>query len=156
VIQAKDKAVMIDTVMNQLLKDEEKAKALRPKVIGAWTRTANAEGEGATAVEKKKMVLKADGTLELDEQLKGKMTEVRKEDWQFLSSGEWAMKGDSLLLFVKHEKCLRQNFWNFQEKDGKEQWVEWNGPTYDTTITTGVKDRFMTYERLTADFDKKK
>jgi hypothetical protein len=154
-LDAQKKCYALDAAMDQLFKDEETVKTLRPKVPGTWRRVADAEGEGVKAVEKKLLKLSKDGKLDFEEELKGTTSETRKEDWKFHSWGEWALKGDTVLIFIKREKCLKQVFYNLEEKDGKLEWVKWDGPTFDTTITNGMKDRYMTWEYLTKNFNRR-
>ena len=92
------------------------------------------------------VTFKKDSTYNSTEQLKGQTSEYIKEDWKFINSGIWRMKGDTIMLNVQREKCVKQVYWNYLVKNGKAQWVKNVAPTYDSTYTDGKKDRFMTFE----------
>jgi tRNA G37 N-methylase Trm5 len=117
-------------------------------VIGTWAgeRVPTAEGFKAKALEKKQFEFSADGKLHAVESMKGQTDEFLKEDWQFESWGTWDIKGDTVLLKITRELCQKQVFENFREVDGKKKWVREEKPTYDTTITDGSKDRYMTWD----------
>jgi hypothetical protein len=87
-------------------------------------------------VEKKTYAIKGDGTFEIDDAMKGKSAENLQEDWQYISSGTWAMKGDTVLLAVKRDRCTRMVLQNLI----KGQWKKTQKPSYDSTISDGHKD----------------
>jgi hypothetical protein len=153
-IQAQEKIVEIDSMMPQLLKDESKMVAIRPKLVGTWSSSRAPQG-GYKGVEKRRYTFMKDGSFNSDEEMKGQTAETLKEDWQFLSWGKYDLRGDTILLFVEREKCTRQSFWNYMKKDGKVQWVKNDAPTYDSTITNHGKDKYMTFDYLLEFFKKK-
>lgn len=155
ILQAKMKCEFLDTFMNTLLNDEEKAKAATAAIAGTWFST-RVPDKGYKAVEKRKFTFTADGKFTGEEEMKGQTSSETKEDWKFLSWGEYKIKGDTILLNVQREKCERQNFWNHKVKDGKLVWDPYVAPTYDSTITGGKKDRWLTFEHIKENFDKKK
>jgi len=152
--QAKDKCIMIDSMLPRLHNDEKLANKVRPKLLGSWFSSRVPE-KRYKALETRKFTFHKDGKFESVEQMKGQTHEFLKEDWKFLSWGTWDMLGDTVMLFVKREKCPRQVFWNYKEKDGRKQWVKNDAPTYDTTITSGKKDRYMTYGYIRENFKRK-
>lgn len=151
--QARDKCVMIDTLLPQLHKDEKAAIKVKPKMVGAWV-SSRVPKRGYKAVETRKFTFKKDGKFEAVEEMNGQTHEFLKEYWKFLSWGKWMMKGDTAMIFIEREKCTKQTFWNYKEKDGRKQWVKTDAPTYDTTLTSGSKDRYMTYGYLRENFKK--
>ena len=153
-VQAKDKAIDLDSIMDRLVRDEEHMKKIRPQVIGRWV-SSRVPKEGYKAVETRKFTFKKDGKYEADEQMKGQTSEFTKEDWRFLSWGDYELKGDTIFMHVKREKCLKQLYHNYKEIKGKMRWEPYVAPTYDSTITDGSKDRYFTFEYVKEFFDRK-
>lgn len=143
-LQAKWKSDKLDSIMAGLIEDEATVKKLRPKLIGTWKRV---DREG-NAVRKERFTYKKDGSFQGVEEKKGQSSEVLKEDWKFISSGTFDLKGDTIYMFIEKEKCPRQVYWNYKQKGGKKFWEKFQAPTYDSTITDGKKDKFVTYEYL--------
>jgi hypothetical protein len=141
-LQARQKAAIIDGMMSDLINDEAKMRKVKPKVAGTWTSEQQPEDKRLKAVEKRKFVFNEDGKLYMEEEMKGQTQEYLKEDWRFVSYGKWDMRGDTVLLFIDREKCDRQTYWNLRNN----VWVKEEKPTYDTTITNGSKNRFMAWD----------
>lgn len=139
-----------DTIFNQLIKDEEIAKTILPKVIGTWTIENQATSEGANAIEKKTFKFNKDMTLELNESMKGQTASNLKQDWQFLSWGTYSLKGDTIIMSITREKSPRQIY----TKLVNGQWVQDIQKPYDMEIKDGKKDRTMAFSEL-QEFDKK-
>ena len=145
-LQAKEKLSLLDTMMIQLVKDEEMAAKFKKRLIGTWVGEQVPESSKYKAVDRRKYRFNSDGTLYVLESMKGQTEEFLKDDWLLESWGKWDVKGDTALLFIEKESCKRQTFWHKKEVKGRLQWVKEDKPTYDTTITDGSKDRFMTWE----------
>lgn len=142
----------------KLKADEALAEELRPKVIGTWTckqETKHSADKTVHAWEYKIFTFNTDGTVKLVEKKEGKSTPFFKENWEFNSLGKYNLKGDTINLFVERFKAVRQDFEDLKEKDGKKEWVKTSHGTYDSTITDGSQDRFVTYGDLTEDFTHK-
>jgi hypothetical protein len=154
---AKDQAAMIDTVITSLLKNETTAKEVRPKVIGTWnsTEVIKSKEDKSNAVEKKSFTFSPDGKVDINEERNGQTNEALKEDWKFESLGTFSLKGDTILMKIAREKCLKQVYQNLRVKDGKKEWVKIEKPTYDSTISNGAKDRYMAFDYLKENFKKK-
>jgi hypothetical protein len=150
---AKEEAAMIDIAMNSLLKNEQTAKEIKPKVIGTWTSTESIKNkeEKSNAVEKKSFSFAPDGKLDIIEERNGQTNETLKEDWKFESWGTYSLKGDTILMNITREKCMKQVYQNLK----KNQWVKFEKPPYDSTVTNGKKDRYMAFDYLKASFKKK-
>lgn len=153
-VQARDKALHLDSVMNHLVKDEEHMKKITPRVIGRWVSQRVPEGK-YKAKETRQFIFKKDGTFEGVETMKGQTSEYTKEDWKFLSWGDYKVKGDTILMYVKKEKCPRQTYHNYKNVGGRMKWEKFEAPTYDSTITDGHKDRYFTFEYVKEFFKKK-
>lgn len=151
-LQAKSMCLTLDTLMPSLLSDEKKAKEVSANLIGTWVSVHSSTEKGIDAVEKRSYSFSKDGTMLLSEERKGKSAPNLKEDWKFESTGTYALKGDTALLHITKEKCLRQVFWTLSADN---KWVEEVKPTYDSTITSGSKDRTLPYNDFKADFKKK-
>lgn len=150
-IQAKVQALKADTLLGRLVLDEKKAQEVQKKLTGKWIGIRDAKTEGGRkATEKRIVVFGRDGSLKLTESMNGFTSDNFKEDWEFISSGTWDVKGDTAVLQISKEKCTRQNFWTLEE--GK--WKKDAKPTYDTTITDGSKDKTMTFEYIKEYFKK--
>jgi len=142
-------------VIPQLKEDENNGLALRPKIPGRWISeqvTKHVQDKTVNAIERKIFDFKKDGKVDLVEKKKGKSSPFFKEDWEFISSGNYDVKGDTIHLFIDRFKAAKQNFWDLKEVDGKKKWVFKQEPTYDSAITDGSQNRFITYEDLTLDF----
>jgi hypothetical protein len=142
----------------KLKSDEQRAEELRPRIVGRWTciqETKHAEDKTVHAIEKKVFEFSPDGNVTLTEKKEGKSTPYFKEDWMFVSHGNYGIKGDTVVLFIKQFKSAKQNFWDLKETDGKKEWVKATQPTYDSTITDGSQDRYITFQDLQADFVRK-
>ena len=145
-------------VVPQLISDENNGHEIRKKIPGRWVSeqvTKHVQDKSVYAVEKKIFNFKKDGKVDLVESKKGKSSPFFKEDWKFLSSGKYDVKGDTIVLFIERFTAAKQNFWEKREVDGKKKWVFKQEPTYDSTITDGSQDRFIIYSDLTLDFARK-
>ena len=151
VLQAREKARELDGALVQLLADEEHAQKIRPRIPGYWTGSQVWKSGPINAVRQTSYQFKRDGTVRVVDVKKGRSEEYLKEDWKFVSWGKWDLRGDTAFLSIEREKCEKQDFWHL--RDGK--WVKESSPTYDTTITDGSKDMFVTYAHLKANFQHK-
>jgi hypothetical protein len=155
-LQARRFVDELDTLMPFLIKDEAAAKKVAAKLPGTWSMTKKLTQDAANAIEKKSVTFTKEGTYKMQESMNGKTSPYLKEDWEFHTAGKYALKGDTILLSVQNEKCLRETYWNLKIKGKKQEWVKNDKKKpYDTVITDGSKDRFFTFEYLTEDFKKK-
>jgi cell division septum initiation protein DivIVA len=155
-LQARRFVDELDTLMPFLQKDEVAAKKVSEKLPGTWSLTKKLTQDAANAVEKKRVTFTKQGTFEMEESMNGKTSPQLKEDWQFQTSGTYELKGDTILLAVKKEKCIKEIYWNLTIKGKKQEWVKNDKKKpYDSAVTNGAKDRFFTFEYLTEDFKKK-
>jgi hypothetical protein len=152
---AKIKCQEAEAIFAGLENDEKVAKETKPKLPGTWSGSETFKDEGANAVEKKVFTFTADGNIDIVEERTGTTNPYLKEDWKFQSSGTYDLKGDTIIMAISKEKCLKQVYQTLAEKGGKKEWVKVEKPTYDSTITGGKKDRFMTFEYLKEKFKKK-
>ena len=153
-VQARPLADQLDSLMPSLLKDEQNAQKIGPLLVGTWTQTKHITDNGANAVQKTKVSFKKDGTFAMNEEMKGQTTLQLKEDWQFLSEGNFGLKGDTILLMTMKEKRVREIFWNLVDKGGKTEWVKRERPPYDSLIKEGKKVRPIVYDDLKQNFKK--
>jgi hypothetical protein len=153
-VQARAKMEKLDSMMAVLENDEKIATEIRTKIVGKWgdAHWIKAEDANYKAFEKKVFSFSKDGKFEGSEEMKGQTTEFMKEDWQFLSWGNYEVKGDTIFIFVNREKCPRQIFTQWWTKEAK--WKEDKKPTYDSTITNGAKNRFILFKEIKSDFKK--
>ncbi|HON09494.1 MAG TPA: hypothetical protein PLE24_01400 [Chitinispirillaceae bacterium] len=142
--------------------DDDRAKELRPRIPGEWTcinETKSKENKAIHAIEKKVFTFRKDGTALLVENKKGQSGPFLKEDWEFRSWGKYDLIGDTIVLLIDRFAAVKQNFERLyvEEENGKKKtvWKKEPQPTYDSLITDGSQDRFITFTDLMEDFKKK-
>ncbi len=155
-LQAQYKLNEFVDIFTILLDNEEKARKLRPKIIGKWKSVETPMDKNLKFVWVRDYNFLKDGSIKTHEKKKGKSQIDLIEDWEFYSSGKWDLIGDTIMIFIDKEKCTRQTYTTLSIKNGKEVWEKKDQPTYDTTFTEKTKDNFMTYDYLTHYLDKKK
>jgi hypothetical protein len=155
--EAKDKCVLISGVLSSLQADEKTAAEIKAKLVGTWTMSHAIKDKEthANAVEKTTYMFSKDGKVDCIEEKKGQTNENFKEDWKFQSTGTFALKADTALLNLTREKCLKQTYWSLKNNGAQPEWVKAEKPTYDSLITSGKKDRFVTFADLKANFKKR-
>jgi hypothetical protein len=143
--------------------NEERAKELRPRILGDWVCTnifKNPEIKEIHAVEKKVFSYLPDGKCKLVESKSGQSGQVLKEDWEFDSYGTYDLLGDTIFMFINRFVCAKQNFDTVNAKILKETkkkvWGKKKEPTYDSAITDGSQDRWIPFTDLQRDFEKKR
>jgi hypothetical protein len=155
--EAKEKCELVDKALSSLVNDEKIAVETKAKIIGTWTGSQKIKNnqEKADFVEKKSFAFLPDGKIDIVEERNGQTNEALKEDWKFQSGGSFLLKGDTILVKVNKEKCFKQTYANLVVKNGKSQWVKKEKPGYDSVITSGKKDRFLTFGYLKENFKKR-
>jgi hypothetical protein len=153
--EAQKQCALADTALQSLVIDEQRAQAIKPKLAGTWTGSEHITENGANAMEKTVFVFGKDGTADVTEEHKGVNSETNKSEWKFHSTGTYDVKGDTAFLAITHEQCLKQIFWNLTDKGGKTVWDKSEMPTYDSTITSGKKNRFVTFTQLSKTYKKR-
>ncbi len=143
--------------------DDDRARELRPRIPGEWiciNETKSKEDKNVNAIEKKIFTFRNDGTTLLVENKKGQSGPFLKEDWEFKSWGKYDLIGDTIILFIDRFASVRQNFERlYVEDDGKGKkkkvWKKEPQPTYDSLITDGSQNRYITFMDLQEDFKKR-
>jgi len=156
-LQAESRAREITEWLPRLKFDEERTAEIRPRLTGTWVCTNVSKSEAdknVNAVEKKIFDFRTDGKVYLTENKRGQSTPLFKEDWEYYSEGTYDLAGDTVMLFINRFAARRQNFEQLSVKDGKNSWVKQTHPTYDSVITDGSQDRFVTFVDLKEDFVK--
>jgi hypothetical protein len=156
-LQANTKALEIANRIPQFNFDSDRAKEIRPRIVGEWVcanKTVGKENKDVNAVERKIFIFEKDGTGKLIENKKGQSGPYLREDWEFDSWGKWDVNGDTVRLFINRFAAVRQNFTRMYLEDGgkKKSWRNEPQPTYDSLITDGSQDRYVTFSDLQADF----
>ena len=152
---AKAECQEVVAIFAGLEKDQQVAKEVKPKLAGTWSGSQAFKEDGANALEKKQFTFAPDGKIDIVEERSGATTPSFKEDWKFQSGGTYDVKGDTILIAITKEKCLKQVYQHLKEKGKKKEWVKVEKPPYDSVITGGKKDRYMTFEFLRGNFKKK-
>jgi hypothetical protein len=157
-LQANTKATELVARIPQFNFDSERAKEIRDRVPGEWVvtnKTTSKENKDINAVEKKIFIFEKDGSAKLIENKKGQSGPYLREDWQFESWGKWDINGDTVRMFSNRFAAVRQNFQRMYLENGgkKKSWRNEPQPTYDSVITDGSQDRYVTFSDLQADFE---
>jgi len=159
-LQANNVAQELVALLPSLKEDEAKSKNLGKLVPGEWyteTRTKSEEFKEVNALERKVFTFYRDGKVYLEEGKSGQSGPFFKEDWLFKSWGTYGYKGDTIMLSINRFAAVKQNFKKARNDNGKAvDWKDEPGPTYDSVITDGSQDRFVTYDDLKADFSRRK
>ena len=145
----------IEKRLPQLEADQVKADGLKKSLPGEWVCqniTKSKENKAIYAVEKKIFIFERDGKAKLIENKKGQSGPYLKEDYEFISYGTYDLLGDTVSLFINRFVAVRQNFDKLYVENGKKVWKKEPQPTYDSAITDGSQNRFITYADLTEDF----
>jgi len=157
-IQAEEYAREAAEKIESLKIDEERGNLLRPKIGGTWVCTQVTKHQydkSVNAVEKKVFQFNSDGSAKFIESKNGKSGKYFKEDWKFVSWGDFGLMGDTIYMAVDRFKAEKQNFTVGKvQEGGKVVWEKQNQPTYDSTITDGSQDRYILYSDLVQDFKK--
>jgi hypothetical protein len=155
--EAKEKCIVVDAALTSLAKDEKTAADTKTKLTGTWIGVQKTKDKQAKAdfTEKKQFTFAPDGKLDLIEERNGQTNEGLKEDWKFQSGGTYSLKGDTIIMAIAKEKCLKQIYTHLVEKGGKTQWVKKEKAPYDSTVTSGKKDRFVTFDFIKQNFKKR-
>ncbi|MCU0609985.1 MAG: hypothetical protein MUF22_09495 [Chitinispirillaceae bacterium] len=158
-LQANTKAKELIDFLPSLTADSERSKELRQVIPGEWVctnKTTSTENKAINAVEKKIFTFKKDGSAVLSESKKGQSGPYLKEDWDFLSTGTWDVNGDTICLFINRFAIKKQMFERLYIKGDEKTWKKEPQPTYDSAITDGSQNRYITFADLKIDFEQKK
>jgi hypothetical protein len=142
--------------------DQAKADGWKKTIPGSWicqNITTSPEFKQVRSVETKIFDLSRDGKAKLTETKKGQSGLFLKEDYEFVSYGTYDFLGDTLCLFINRFASVRQNFDKmYLDKNNmkKQEWRRETQPTYDSAITDGSQDRFITIADLKEDFKQAK
>jgi len=156
-LQANTRGQELVAMLPSLKADEEKAGRLKKLIPGEWVFTEkdkSVEDKNVNAVTTKTFQFGNDGKIHLIEKKNGQSSPYLKEDWLFESWGTYGYKGDTVMLAVSRFAAVKQMFKRKHIIDGKEVWKDEPGPTYDSAITDGSQDRYVTYDDLKMDFKK--
>jgi len=141
-----------------LKEDEAKAARIKKLIPGEWVFTEkdkSVEDPKVNAVTTKIFSFGNDGKIHLTEKKSGQSSPSFKEDWLFESWGTYGYKGDTVVLEIKRFAAKKQMFTRLHMIDGKPVWKDEPGPTYDSAITDGSQDRYITYQDLKDDFKRR-
>jgi hypothetical protein len=123
-------------------------------VVGNWidAHILQAEDQPYKAKSIKTFSFGKDGKFQSSEELMGQTTPFMKEDWKFISWGNYDFRGDTIILSINREKCPKQIFTRYWTNE--KVWKKEVKPTYDSTLTE-PKIEFITYKTLKEDFKKR-
>jgi len=145
----------LTAMLPSLKEDEVKAARLKNLVPGEWLftdRDKSVEDPKVNAVRTTLFKFGTDGKVQLTEKKSGRSTPVFKEDWHFESWGTYGYKGDTIMLSISRFAAVKQMFSRLHRINGKDVWKDEPGPVFDSLITDGSQDRYVTYDDLREDF----
>jgi len=154
-LQADTKGQELLKLLPSLKEDEAKAARLKKLIPGEWVftdRDKSVEDPKVNAVTTKTFRFGTDGKIHLTEKKFGQSSPTFKEDWLFESWGTYGYKGDTVMLSINRFAAVKQMFTRYWAAENK--WKPEPGPTYDSAITDGSQDRYITYDDLKTDFKK--
>jgi hypothetical protein len=144
-LQANARGDSLVKLLPFLKEDEAKVARIKNKSV---------EDPKVNAVTTKIFRFGNDGKIHLTEKKFGQSSPTFKEDWLFESWGTYGYKGDTVVLEINRFAAVKQMFTRMHMIDGKPVWKNEPGPTYDSAITDGSQDRYITYQDLKDDFKK--
>ncbi|MBN2189073.1 MAG: hypothetical protein JW699_06435 [Chitinispirillaceae bacterium] len=160
-LQAYSKGQELAAVIPQFNADMARARELRGIVPGEWVctqRDSSLENKDIKSVTRKVFTFGKDGKAKFVESKKGQSGLYLKEDWEFDSYGTWDLAGDTVHLFVDRFAAVRQMFERMYILEGgkKKEWRKEPKPTYDSAITDGSQNRYISFTDLKEDFEQTK
>jgi hypothetical protein len=156
-LQANARGDSLVKLLPFLKEDEAKVGRIKKLIPGEWVFTEkdkSVEDPKVNAVTTKIFRFGNDGKIHLTEKKLGQSSPTFKEDWLFESWGTYGFKGDTVVLEINRFAAVKQMFTRMHIIDGKQVWKNEPGPTYDSAITDGSQDRYITYQDLKDDFKK--
>ncbi len=135
---------------------QKRAEELKPRIPGKWVSTQRTTKSGhpeVNAVQYKIFEFGKNGKGKFIEKKTGQSGTHLKEDWEFVSWGNYDLYGDTVFLFVDRFAAKKQDFIEkVVNENGKQVWKKTSHPTYDSTITDGSQDRYIAFSDLRLDF----
>lgn len=158
-VEAEKTARALAASIPALRADEEKTRELRAIIPGStWEyvfRKSSDVHKEVNAVEKKVFSFLRNGNATFVESEKGRSDQNTRTDYEFASFGTYDIAADTIYVFVNRFAARRQIIEARGDKDGKEYWKRDVGPTYDSLITDGSQDRWVTLADLREDFKRR-
>lgn len=151
--QANDACQKFEKELDVLVKEEAIAQDIRKRIVGKWKGTidmTDPDNRRIKATRREQYYFMKDGSIRIQESLRGQTAANLKEDWKFDSQGTYSLKGDMIHINITREKCLRQVQ---QIKDGN-RWLRKKLPTYDKEISDGKKDRYVSFNVFKQEYRK--
>ncbi len=146
----------ISPALKEISETDQNSFPVRSEIVGTWLfREVHSHPDyDVNAVEDKIFHFFKDGRTKVVERKKGKSHQYMIEDWEFLSEGTYRITGDTIYCNITRFVAVRQNFKRLKKVNGQKVWVDSSIPTFDSLITDGSEDRFITLEELKRDFKK--
>jgi hypothetical protein len=157
-LQADKNSRDIIAMIPQLEFDQQRSQELSKRVPGTWVCTNKIKHQydkSVNAVEKKVFSFSPDGSVKLVETETGKRAPTLKVNYRFESSGTYDFAGDTIHLFIDQFARKQERSEVLHMEDGKKWWEPKNETPYDSTISDGSQDRYITFGDLKSDFVKR-
>jgi hypothetical protein len=141
-------------------REDGKTKRIMGNVPGEGVFTDTAKSEEYPIVDAVALTIFNFGDLEsrsvyLEEKKTGYRTGFMHEDWEFRSWGTYGFRGDTIFFRIGRFAAVRQHFKRLHWIDGEEVWKDEPAPVFDSLITDGSQDRYLTYSDLIEGFKKR-
>lgn len=149
VLQANTLISELGAKMPELIKNEETAKKIAPKLAGRWKRVYIDKDKdiGSNMTETTVYTFTRNGKFTLDETKKGKYNDYVMMDYKYYSTGDYTLNGDTVKLWTKTIKGFNKNK-RAMNKEKTEWKIMQDPPSFDSLVTDGSQDRFTTYSEL--------
>ncbi|KMQ50926.1 hypothetical protein CHISP_2068 [Chitinispirillum alkaliphilum] len=149
-LAARSRLTQFKQQLDTLLEMQNLADSLRRHVVGAWVMEQESPDPRFDVVKRQEIHFRPDGSLYIMKRSRGRTSETTREDWEFQSEGTWKLRGDMAFKFIERDKRVRYNFRYLDQETNR--WITETQPPYDSTITDGSMDEFITYETLARDY----
>ena len=143
---ARNRLVAWSLELDTLAAQQKLADSLRGEFVGKWIMEKASPDPKHKMVERKEIVMRANGTLSIMEGRKGQINDYESEDWLFESSGTWDVMGDVAYHYITKEKRVRQIFEGIDPQTGKRR--KESQPPYDSTVAKGSRDNSWSWSEL--------
>ena len=156
-LQAQARAEDLVALVPSLRFDEERARELLPRIPGTWVcseRITSSTIKEINATKEQTFRFGRDGSVEFTQKESGQQSPTMKVSYEFVNNGTWELAGDTIRLAIDRFRRVRENAETmfYDPKTGQRRWEKESKPPFDSTITDGSQDLFITFTDLQEDF----
>lgn len=159
-LQAEARAKDLVALVPRLKFDNERAEELRPRVPGTWVCTEkknSKEIKEINATKEQIFRFNTNGTVKFTQKEWGQQSQTMKVSYEFINYGTWDLAGDTIRLMIDRFRRKREQAETmfYDPKTHKKRWEKEVKAPFDSTISDGSQDLFVTFSDLKEDFSKK-